>query len=220
MSSTTSSLLEFKVIYEDYFDNLCKQAYRVLNDSEKSRDCVQRVFVKVWEKKLYQDPELNLENYLYRSVKNEAISEYRKSKRAQNNEDTVKGNFLLWNDEDTQTPEDLALIRNRLKRSIINLKPKMQKIFMMHFKDGLTHVEISEFLEIPKRTVEDNISRAYKLIKSDLTNDKTFMETHFASLGLLLPFLFTDSLNAHSIQIKSFRNVVSDFESVLISVCG
>jgi RNA polymerase sigma-70 factor (ECF subfamily) len=52
--------------------------------------------------------------------------------------------------------------------AVKKLKPKTRQIFTLSKQDGLTYDEISEYLDIPKRTVEYNMKTALKSLRSHL----------------------------------------------------
>jgi RNA polymerase sigma-70 factor (ECF subfamily) len=51
---------------------------------------------------------------------------------------------------------------------INNLPPKCRCIFLLNKKNGLTHVEISEYLDISLKTVEGHVTRAFKILVNKL----------------------------------------------------
>ena len=54
------------------------------------------------------------------------------------------------------------------------LKPKCKEIFWLHKFEGLTQQEIADHLDISKRAVEDNISRALRTLK-DALKDRVYL---------------------------------------------
>lgn len=51
---------------------------------------------------------------------------------------------------------------------IKQLPHKCQQIFILSKKEGLTNVEISEYLNVSKKTVEAQITKAYGLLRERL----------------------------------------------------
>ncbi len=48
------------------------------------------------------------------------------------------------------------------------LPPKCQQIFLMSKKEGLTNIEISEYLNVSKKTVEGQITKAFGILRENL----------------------------------------------------
>jgi RNA polymerase sigma-70 factor (ECF subfamily) len=55
-----------------------------------------------------------------------------------------------------------------LNESISNLPKKCKEVFILSKKDGLTNIEIAEYLNISIKTVESHITQAFKLLKKSI----------------------------------------------------
>ena len=75
----TSSAYLFLV--KTYHHKLCVYVYSLTNDTELSEDIVQNVFTKIWSKRKRLKDNFSIKNYLYKSVYNEFIDQYRKKKK-------------------------------------------------------------------------------------------------------------------------------------------
>ena len=56
----------------------------------------------------------------------------------------------------------------RVNDEIEKLPEKCKKVFILNKKEGLTHDEIAEYLQISKKTVEGHITRAFKVLNQKL----------------------------------------------------
>jgi DNA-directed RNA polymerase specialized sigma24 family protein len=63
-----------KAIFMLYHSDLCRVAYRVLRDEERSKDVVQDVFLKIWVRRKELDITFSLAAYLRRAVVNASIN--------------------------------------------------------------------------------------------------------------------------------------------------
>lgn len=153
-------------LMDTYYKSLCIYAFTLINDHSKAEDIVQDVLVVLWTNHKQVDPELPIKNYLYRSVYNRFIDEYRKRKPSIYLEKKYLEALEEVIEEDSRDFEKLIkLVYNEIE----NLPPKCKKIFLMNKKEGMTHVEISEYLDISVKTVEGHISRAFKVLEKGLT---------------------------------------------------
>ena len=73
-----------------YYQLLCVYAQSLCNDRDMAEDIVQNVFVKIWVKRKKINPDLSIKSYLYKSVYNEFINQYRKNKPVIFLEKTIK----------------------------------------------------------------------------------------------------------------------------------
>ena len=169
MAAVVQNREQFKALFDEYYNALCNFCYRYIQDRDTCEDMVQTVFVRLWENRNKLELTGSLRSYLFTATRNAALDHIRSQKR--------KEQYLEMNpvDEyDEQVTDDTAgrlLFRDRLQKAINDLKPKTREIFMLHKMEGLTYREISEHLDIPKRTVEYNIYSALSQLKKKLQAD-------------------------------------------------
>jgi RNA polymerase sigma-70 factor (ECF subfamily) len=58
----------------------------------------------------------------------------------------------------------------RIEKSIDKLPEKCKQIFKLSKKEGLTNIEIADYLQISLKTVEAQISIAFSKIRKDMLN--------------------------------------------------
>ncbi len=154
----------FEEIFKLYFGPLCNFVNFQINDWELSREVVQGSFLKIWENREKIEISSSVKSYLYSTVRNRMIDHIRANKKLDEYKNTIKAT--------EEAHVDVALnphlIRSEILHSLGKLKPKMQKIFSLSKIEGLTYSEIASYLNVSKRTVEDNIARALALLRADL----------------------------------------------------
>ena len=153
----------------DYYNHsLCVYANSLINDRVVAQDIVQNVFLKTWEKRNRLQPELSLKSYLYKSVYNEFVDQYRKNQAVTAIEAKyIRGLEIIIEDKDQEALEKLIVL---VKKSIQELPPRCKEIFILSKKEGLSNFEIAEHLNLSKKTIESQISKAFKLLRERLGN--------------------------------------------------
>ncbi|VAW10363.1 RNA polymerase ECF-type sigma factor [hydrothermal vent metagenome] len=155
----------YDFLMESFYQSLCTYAYTLTNDHSKAEDTVQNVFVEVWVNRKNINPNFSIKSYLYKSVYNEFIDQYRKDKPVVYLEKKyLEAVDLVVEDERANLDELIKLV----DREINNLPSKCKRIFLLNKKDGLTHTEISEYLDISIKTVEGHMTRAFKILRRKL----------------------------------------------------
>ena len=157
----------YTLLMNDYYKNLCGYANLFTKDPSKSEDIVQNVFVKIWIYRKKIDPNIPIKKYLYKSVYNEFIDQYRKNKPVISLEEKylkVIDTIIDYNSLDIE-----KLMMN-VNREIDKLPEKCKQVFILNKKEGLTHNEIAEYLQISTKTVESHITRAFKILNQKLGN--------------------------------------------------
>ena len=158
----------YSFLMNNYYKNLCGYANLFTKDPSKSEDIVQNVFVKLWIYRNKIDSKIPLKRYLYKSVYNEFIDQYRKNKSIISLEEKhLNAVDIIIENNDI----DFEKLMKTVNKEIEKLPKKCKKIFLLNKKDGLTHIEIAEHLEISTKTVEGHITRAFKILNQKLGNN-------------------------------------------------
>lgn len=155
----------YDFLMDSYYKNLCAYAFTLTKDHADAEDIVQNVFVEIWINRKKINPDLSLKSYMYRSVYNGFIDHYRKNKPVIYLEKKYfEAIDLVIEDE----REDISELIKIVNREIENLPSKCKKIFLLNKKEGLTHIEISQLLDISIKTVEGHMTRAFKRLGEKL----------------------------------------------------
>ncbi len=139
----------------------------IIHDWDLSQEVVHAVFVKIWESREQLSIQSSVKSYLFQAVKNRSIDTLRKM----GSENKLKEEVLSRTKEDHQETiieDEQIILRHLIKQAVQQLKPRMKQIFELHKFEGLTYQEIADYLQISKRTVEDNMARALKILYNQL----------------------------------------------------
>ena len=124
--------------------------------------------MKIWENKDSIEISTSVKSYLYSSVRNRMIDFIRSNKKFDEYKKTVAPEEV----EESIEQMNSYLIREEILKSMEKLKPKMKKIFSLSKIEGLTYNEIAAYLNISKRSVEDNVAKALRILKEDLEGNE------------------------------------------------
>ncbi|AUP81585.1 RNA polymerase sigma factor [Flavivirga eckloniae] len=153
----------YTFLAENYHHKLCVYAYSLTNDSDLAEDIVQNVFIKVWKRRSNLKNNFSIKNYLYKSVYNEFIDQYRKFRPVVSLEKKhIDALSYIVEKEDEKTLETLITL---VKQEIENLPPKCKQTFLLSKQEGLTNIEISEYLNISIKSVEAHITKAFSILR-------------------------------------------------------
>ena len=165
----------FETVFKEYFNPLVNFVNKYLNNFENSREVVQMTFVKLWSNRTNLEVRFSVKSYLYQTTKNTMIDFIRKNKNILNAAELENSIVTELIDEQNENL-DPYILRQAIDKCLRNLKPKAKEIFELHKYEGLTYEEIADFLNISKRSVEDNISKILKYLKEELKNHPEFFD--------------------------------------------
>jgi RNA polymerase sigma-70 factor (ECF subfamily) len=153
----------FTELVNKYNKRLFAYAISLSGDYSLAKDIVQDVFIKTYEFRKRLNPEFSIAGFLYRSVYNQFINTYHKNKSLLKVQDEYV-RFLNQIIDETSDSEFDRLIKI-VNESINNLPKRCKEIFVLSKKEGYTNLEISEILNISIKTVEAQITIAFKSIR-------------------------------------------------------
>jgi RNA polymerase sigma-70 factor (family 1) len=166
----------YTFLVNNYHHRLCVYAFTLSNDHDLSEDIVQNVFMSVWKNKHKLKDDFTIKSYLYKSVYNEFIDQYRKQKSVLALEKKhIDALSTIVEQEDESSLEQLI---NHVKKEIENLPPKCKQTFLLSKQDGLTNIEIAEYLNVSIKSVEAHITKAFSILRKnvgDRTNGILFL---------------------------------------------
>jgi RNA polymerase sigma-70 factor (ECF subfamily) len=158
----------YKYLVSNYHKLLFVYALSLNNDHASAEDIVQNVFLKTWEFRRRLNPDYSIKSFLYKTTYNEFINQYHKTRAIS----TLERTYIEAIDEtiDEDNSELLARKIASITEGIKRLPPKCKETFLLSKKDGLTNIEISEYLNISIKTVEGQLTKAYKLLRKHAGN--------------------------------------------------
>lgn len=162
---------DFRLLFDQHYRPLCNYAYRIVGDMDEAEDVVQEVFVKLWSQRSVIQINKSPAKYIYSMVRNQALSFIRRTSVGSK----IKENMLNLQagvalDEMDDEEIEKYLLMDKIYNSIRQLPPKCGEIFIMSKVNGLTYTQIAESLNISVKTVENQMSKALKLLRNMLAN--------------------------------------------------
>ncbi len=159
---------DFKRVFDQLYNPLCNFSATILNDEAGAEDVVQEVFVKLWNKREELDVSGDFKSYVFQAVKNKSLEVLRKKKSDLRHLESAIQVAYVDRDTPIQRELDNYLLKEKLYNSLRQLPPKCREIFEMSKLEGLTYGEIADVMKISPKTVETQMSRAFKILRNFL----------------------------------------------------
>jgi len=152
--------------YKDYQAKMIKFAFALMRSQENAEEAVHNVFRKLWD----SDKLAEIKNpyaYLVQCTKYEAYAILAKDKK----EMEVNYHFLKSEIEEKDQTEFKDDKVDQLRKAIHTLPPRCKEIMLLKVEDGLTHHEISDYLKVSEKTIENQVSIAIKKIRKFMSKN-------------------------------------------------
>ena len=155
-------------LFRTYFAPLCGVAHRIVQDEAVAKDIVQEVFVRLWTHRRTLRIQQSLMGYLRRSVVNAAIDHgrrhYEQKKASLANAPKEQLASSLHADDQTKNA-DLARL---VEVAVSQLPERCRLVFVLSRHEELSYKEIAQRLDISVKTVENQMSKALKMLRQAL----------------------------------------------------
>jgi RNA polymerase sigma-70 factor (ECF subfamily) len=165
----------YSYLVNTYHHKLCVYALGLTNNYNLAEDIVQNVFISVWNNRLKLKEDFSIKNYLYKSVYNEFIDQYRKRKLVFPLEKKYIEALSTIVEEEKENEQSIKKLIAIVKKEIENLPPKCKQVFLLSKEDGLTNIEIAEHLDVSIKNVEGHITKAFKILRNTLGNKTKYI---------------------------------------------
>lgn len=174
---------DFNWLFNEFYSLLCRFSMKYVLDKVVAEDIVQDLFLHLWEIRERLTSITNIKSYLYSSVKNRCLNYLKKQYPSGVTEEDIDESGIKIN-----LPGPEELLENKELEKIIEkaleaLPEKCRTIFVMKKFGDLSHKEVAEKLNISVKTVETQMTIAFRKLT-------TFLSSHWS---MMIP-LFINSL--------------------------
>jgi len=164
----SGDVVALRNLHDKYYYQLWLWASKHTHNETLAEELVADCFIKLWERREHILIEKSLKSYLYLMVRNQMVSEHRKTKK-----------MLVFTSENLPDLPDETTINNQdfyadLYRAIQKIPEQRRKILELAVFDSLTYNEIAARLNISVNTVKTQMGRAYQFLKEEL-DPKNFL---------------------------------------------
>ena len=153
----------FEEAYNQYNKKVFSYFLKKTNSVEDSKDLLQITFCKLWQYRKSLSADFLPEQQLFFIARNVFIDYLRKENKQQKIRKGVQSNAETINNVDEIFEFDVYA---RLQKTLAGLPSLRKKIFELHKIEGYSYKEIAEILSIPVKTVDNNLAKALKYLRT------------------------------------------------------
>lgn len=156
----------FDELFRTHYKYLVVIAHKYLKDTDESRDMAQDVFLDLWKRREKINIQDSIKFFLRRAVINRCLATRRKSSRMTIDSDMVG--------RDTSTTDNTAAhiafndLNGHVKQIIAGLPERCRDIYILSRQEQLSHKEIATKLNISTKTIENQMTKALKVLRLEL----------------------------------------------------
>jgi RNA polymerase sigma-70 factor, ECF subfamily len=159
---------EIKEAYIRYRTLLLGYARKMLGDDALAEDTVSDVFAHLLTNQRQLNIKTSLESYLYRSVKNSILDQFDKNQHRLKYVNSIKAYYEKGEYATDEQVMEHEMV-HRLDAAVATFPPKMREIFELSRKENRSRKEIAALTNVTEGTVNTQLNRALKILRSKLT---------------------------------------------------
>lgn len=154
---------KFDQIFLEYYDILYQYGMKVIQDDYIVQECIQELFLYLYEKKTDIDTIKYIKSYLIKSVRRRLIEKQKASKKQ------IELTAIYFKLTDFQADEEEDIKKKQELITLLNQLPWGQReVICLKFFNNLSGKEIAEIMNIKPQVVSNIIYKTLKKIRDTI----------------------------------------------------
>jgi len=143
----------YTMLIKNYFNPLFRYGIRFIDDDDFVKDCIQDVFLSLWNSRANIGPAASVKSYLFKALRMRIFREKSKWGVAEVLDENYT--FMIEFNIENKLIEEQSSEETRLKIiNALNLLPKRQKeVLYLRFYESLDHDRIAQVMGVNKQSV-------------------------------------------------------------------
>lgn len=175
-SLVDSNAAAFDLLVKRYSGSLFNYGSRFCQDRDIIKDCIQELFIELWNKRAVITQPNSVKWYLFVALRNRIFREQSKwNKTTSISEDQY--DFLLEFSIESKMIEFIEDVElaEKFKKILESLPPRQREIVYLRYYEDLNFDQIAVMMNINKQSVHNLLQKAYKSIRSEWVPLITFL---------------------------------------------
>jgi RNA polymerase sigma factor (sigma-70 family) len=144
------------LLMKNYYDDLYNYASRFTKDDALIKDCIQEVFISLWQRRETADTILSPKYYFLRAIKNKVLKSLHKNMRTATSA-SFPEEYVFFHEFpieriiiEKQVSEEKAM---KLRKTLSLLSERQKEIIYLKYYQHLDHGQIAELMHISRQSV-------------------------------------------------------------------
>jgi len=153
-----------KYVYDNHYGYLCGVVYKMIGDRATAEDLVQDLIYDLWRKRDRLNVTTSFKAYLRRAIVNKTLNYIRDKKLSFESDESVMN--LQGNYSDSLQELQAEDVKKVIDAAINSLPERCRLIFGLSRFENMSYKEIAISLDVSVKTVENQMSKALKVLRS------------------------------------------------------
>lgn len=155
-----------EALFREHYVPLCRYARRFCPSISDAEDAVAEVFADVWARRADLRVRTTLKTYLYGAVRKKTLQSTQRTERRRRRLETVDGAPAMG--QHPPLPDAAAEadeLERRVREALRALPDRPREAIVLRRRHGLPYAEIAEVMGVSRKTVENHLNRARRLLR-------------------------------------------------------
>lgn len=155
-------------LYNDLYFHLIRFGLKLNPDDELAKDCVNQIFLNIWDRRDRLPEVANVRSYLLTTLRNVILDEIARRNRM----NSAIQKKILEEDIDELSYEEIIIrmqhdeeLKKKLQNALKQLTPKQIELVQLRFFEGLPYEEIARLKSQTVKTAYNTIYDAVKTLR-------------------------------------------------------
>ena len=166
-------LVAFEELFRTNWDPLCQYAFYYVRSTDDAEEVVQGVFARIWQHRLDWSVRGNLQDYLYLATRNASFDRLKHDAVARRWRER-RVTEMQGDSRSSGLPTDTRVLAGEfeatIERAFADLPPKRRRICQLRLAAGMSYLQIATLLSVSPKTVETQVARGLKYLRSRLVD--------------------------------------------------
>ena len=164
----------FEQVFKEHYKPLHAYAFTLLKDDAAAEEMVQNVFCKLWERTETLSIPGPLGAYLYRAVHNESLN-YLKHQKVRSEHSLRVSYHMDSRGESAHRKVQVKELEEKIRVALSELPEGCRTVFQLSRFEDMKYHQIADTLGISVKTVENQMGKALRLLRTRLAEFLTLL---------------------------------------------
>ncbi|GAB3855145.1 sigma-70 family RNA polymerase sigma factor [Hymenobacter terrigena] len=161
----------FEAMFQGHYRELYGYGLRLTSDEDLTKDCIQNLFQRLWQRRQHLSTVEEIKPYLFKSMRHEVAAEIKAQQRRSLLESTYPVEFeIQYSPEDFLIAQQLTAEQHtQLLAALGRLSNRQREAIYLKFFDGFDYERISEIMGLNQQSIRNLVYQGIKLLRQSLT---------------------------------------------------
>ena len=158
-------------LLKKYFNHLQNYGYKFVKDEDFVKDCVQEVFIEIWQRREKISTPDSVKAYLLSCVRRKVVREgFRQhiiKDEDERNVESKSEDFDISPEWIVIEQENLSEITEKVNKSLSKLPKRQREVLYLQYYQNLSREEIAQIMDINSQSVSNLLQSAFKSFRDN-----------------------------------------------------